>query len=428
MSSPPKFITSQEIYRINRICLITPGHLSSNPRLVKEAITLTNAGYAVHIIFTQYMDSLILQDQEILAENPTITYDNLIWTKDHMMKRGLSKTFQKLAFSLSLLIKRRLFLTSILVNRNFRWQLRKAIHATADLYIAHNLGALPVAVLAARRLGAYSSFDAEDFHRQEVSDSITSKEYQTTKLAEDLFIPQLNHFTAASPMIANAYAKLYPNKNLEVLNNVFPEKLFCPPKEPSGDQMLRLFWFSQTIGKGRGIEDIIKAIGQIGNPLISLSLLGNIDESNRSHFMEIANNSGLFDRQIIFITSVSATEVFKVANQHDIGLALERASPLNRDICLTNKIFTYLGAGLAIIVTETSAQSAFIKQHPQTGTSYRIGDIDHLAMRLDHYYRDREALMSAKKAAYQLAKTTLNWELESKKLLRTIKEIQYLQQ
>lgn len=408
---------------VNRICLITPGHLSSNPRLVKEAITLTNAGYAVHIIFTQYMDHLIWQDQNILDENPTITYDNLIWTKDHIIKRAISKVLQKLAFPLSLLIKRRLSLTSLLVNRNSRWQLRKAIHATADLYIAHNLGALPIVVAAANKLGSYSGFDAEDFHRQELTDSVTSKEYRTTKLVEDLFIPQLSYFTAAAPMIANAYAKLYPNKNLEVLNNVFSEKLFCPPKEPYDDQILRLFWFSQTIGQGRGIEDIIKAIGQVRNPLINLSLLGNIDDSNRSYFTEIANDSGLFDGQVIFITSVSPTEVFMVANQHDIGLALERQSPLNRDICLTNKIFTYLGAGLATIVTETSAQIEFINQHPQIGTSYRIGDIDRLAMILDHYYRNRKALMTAKKAAYQLAKTTLNWELESRKLLQTIKEI-----
>ena len=30
---------------LRRVCLLTPGHLSTNPRLVKEADALANAGY-----------------------------------------------------------------------------------------------------------------------------------------------------------------------------------------------------------------------------------------------------------------------------------------------------------------------------------------------------------------------------------------------
>ena len=35
-----------------RICLITPGHIASNPRLVKEARALQQSGMEVHIIFS----------------------------------------------------------------------------------------------------------------------------------------------------------------------------------------------------------------------------------------------------------------------------------------------------------------------------------------------------------------------------------------
>src|SRR5262249_43375421 len=37
-----------------RICLITPGHLSRNPRLVKEADALTEAGYDVAVIAADF--------------------------------------------------------------------------------------------------------------------------------------------------------------------------------------------------------------------------------------------------------------------------------------------------------------------------------------------------------------------------------------
>ena len=37
-----------------RICILTPGHLSTNPRVVKEADALTGAGYEVNIIAADY--------------------------------------------------------------------------------------------------------------------------------------------------------------------------------------------------------------------------------------------------------------------------------------------------------------------------------------------------------------------------------------
>src|SRR5262249_14385196 len=39
-----------------RICLITPGHLSMNPRLVKEADALTEAGYDVVVIAADFSE------------------------------------------------------------------------------------------------------------------------------------------------------------------------------------------------------------------------------------------------------------------------------------------------------------------------------------------------------------------------------------
>ena len=36
--------------KVERICLVSPGHLSSNPRLVKEADALHEAGYAVRVV------------------------------------------------------------------------------------------------------------------------------------------------------------------------------------------------------------------------------------------------------------------------------------------------------------------------------------------------------------------------------------------
>src|SRR5437870_2051059 len=41
---------------LHRICLITPGHLATNPRIVKEADALSEAGYEVTVIAANFLD------------------------------------------------------------------------------------------------------------------------------------------------------------------------------------------------------------------------------------------------------------------------------------------------------------------------------------------------------------------------------------
>src|SRR5690242_7711009 len=48
------------------ICLITPGHLSSTPRLVKEADALVEAGYRVHVVSGLHFAAAERLDRSIL--------------------------------------------------------------------------------------------------------------------------------------------------------------------------------------------------------------------------------------------------------------------------------------------------------------------------------------------------------------------------
>src|SRR4051812_42167748 len=125
-------------HTIKRVCLITPGHLATNPRLVKEVDALTEAGYAVHVVFTQYMDYLLKDDDLILAKYPGLTFDKLNWTKSARALRASTGITQKLSKWLSRLFSEHTVLHKIILNRNYFWQLHKAVYAKADLYIAHN--------------------------------------------------------------------------------------------------------------------------------------------------------------------------------------------------------------------------------------------------------------------------------------------------
>src|SRR5262245_34217851 len=50
-----------------RICLVSPGHLASNPRLVKEADALHEAGYEVRVVVGDVTPAVRPLDATILA-------------------------------------------------------------------------------------------------------------------------------------------------------------------------------------------------------------------------------------------------------------------------------------------------------------------------------------------------------------------------
>ncbi|GGG97033.1 glycosyltransferase family protein [Pedobacter zeae] len=392
------------------ICLITPGHICSDPRIVKEAIAISDAGFHVHVIFTQYVAELIAFDQQILIENPKWTYNVLNWTGVSPISKAI-----KLFYGFKQKISRFLLPNRILsLNRNYSWQLKKAIAIKANLYIGHNIGALPVTVNAAKKNGVRCGFDAEDFHRNEITNDTYSPEVKLKCAIEDEFIPKLNYLSAASPLIAAQYQKLYSLSVTPILN-VFPKidrKISFNQQAP-----LKLFWFSQTIGPGRGLENIFDALKLILFDF-EFHLVGKVSPIYKNDLLQKA---GLTQQnKVIFHGTVSIQTIFEIASRCDIGLASEIPYPLNRNICLTNKIFTYIQCGLLVLASDTRAQLLFMKDHAQVGKIYR--GVQDLSRLITYYHENRAELQTTKKASYELGQNSLNWEIESKKILTIIQD------
>ena len=65
--------------------------------------------------------------------------------------------------------------------------------------------------------------------------------------------------------------------------------------------------------------------------------------------------------------TIPEEELFPLLAHHDFGLALERSSPKNRDLCRTNKLYSYPLAGCYTLLSKTAAQSQFNSEHSEIG-------------------------------------------------------------
>ena len=134
----------------------------------------------------------------------------------------------------------------------------------ADLYVAHYVAALPAAAQAARLHGTRYAFDAEDFHLGDPPDGPEFDGIRRHAWAiESAYLPGAAYVTAASPGIADAYARAYGIPVPTVVLNVFPRSHApaAPTDRGSATPGPSVYWFSQTIGGDRGLECAARAIG-----------------------------------------------------------------------------------------------------------------------------------------------------------------------
>lgn len=402
------------------IVLITTGQPSTNPRLVKEADALTAAGYRVTVLYCYWVAWAQQADQVLLKHKPW-KWMQLGGTPD---KGKIAYMITKMRCKAGNLIFRKFGITKFSAGerafcRAYDELLREAIKQNGDFYLAHNLGALPVAFYAAKKNGAKVGFDAEDFHRGQETNT-QGHSYKLSVHLEEKYLPRLDYFSAASPMIGDAYKALSATPDPLIINNVFSRKLQPEAPQQKPKATLDLFWFSQTVGQNRGIEDVIKAVGLATNRNIVIHLLGHCRLQEREYFYNVAAAQKVSPAQLNFIDPVEADALFEKAAAFDIGLALENSDSINRDICLTNKIFTYILAGNAIIFSATQAQQQFYNQYPGLGKCFTPGNIQQLAHHLNYYYSNRDALQECRSFAWHLGNTLLNWENEQVSFLKAV--------
>lgn len=409
-----------DIKKIN-IVLITSGQPSINPRLVKEADALVAAGYTVKVIY-QYRTTWAVQlDFSLLANKKW----DFVCVSGSPKRQSIQYLYTRIKHKIGQFLAKHFNLRNNIAELALgrcTFELAKEAKKTpAALYIAHNLGALPAAVLAAKKNNAKCGFDAEDFHRYEFSSNPKDPDVKLKQYIEDKYFPQLDYLSTASPLITKEYSAIYPSLKPITLLNVFYKQHIEVVR--LNESKIRLFWFSQTVSHSRGLENIIKAMGISKINELELHLLGDCDLEIQNSFKELAVANGLSVGNIYFHPPIAPDEIFSFAAKFDIGLAAEIGEPKNRDICLTNKIFTYVQSGLAILASDTSAQKDFLIENPDLGFVYGKNSPENLTTYLEKYAQNRALLNKHQANSLFIAQHKLNWENESQKFLVVIKHI-----
>jgi glycosyltransferase involved in cell wall biosynthesis len=402
------------------VCIVSPGHVASNPRVVKEADALHGAGYRVTVIAGNETAFVRPFDEEIIARAP--------WT---VVRAGPASLRARVATRAAKAITRAWhqqasgihpWLATTAYNAQTSGLTTAACAVPAELYIAHYVAALPAAAAAAQLHGAALGYDAEDFHAGERANDVgASREITLVRTIEGRFLPRCQHRTAASPMIAEAYAELYGVELVPVLN-VFPLPEAgdgpAPPRDVDPRRGLSAYWFSQTIGPDRGLQAFIQAMART-RARMTLHVRGSDHWGHGKNLVALAQSLAIGDR-VELLPMESPVRMIEFAGQYDVGLSLEADISESRRRCLTNKIFTYLLAGRPVLMSDTPAQAALAGDLGQAAALVSLSDPGTIADQLDRWALAPEALQAAREAAWLLARTRYNWQVEQRAFLASV--------
>jgi glycosyltransferase involved in cell wall biosynthesis len=99
---------------------------------------------------------------------------------------------------------------------------------------------------------------------------------------------------------------------------------------------------------------------------------------------------------------------------------LERPHHGNYSLAATNKLLSYVLAGLAVAATDTPGHREVMDQMPSAGFLYDAANPHGLADGLRQWIKNRNALLAAQNAAWKAARSKFCWDIEKEKLLSAL--------
>ena len=389
------------------LLILIGGHMAHGPRPQKEAAAARAAGFRV-LVRCVWWDALLAEEDLELARVIGVDIAPVADLRNRSFRTQVFRVKQRFAGELY----RRFGLA---FPRSFGLaapeMLREAIDLSPDLTMVHSEAGLWVANQLLKR-GFRVGVDFEDWFSEDLPmEDRKGRPVEALKHLERELLSKANLTLAttcamAEALAADAECPLIPN----VIPNCFPW-LGAPGanggvRDERDPHAVSFYWFSQTIGPGRGLETLGAVLPQLkGN--WELHLRGEL-RGYRPWFDSVFAPE-IRDR-VIFEGMVPNSDLAARSASHDVGLALEVPHCPSRDLTATNKIFEYLRCGLAVIATATKGQMEVMERCPEAGWVIPPGDAVALTKVMQSCLDDRSGVAMARAKASDAASGIWAWE------------------
>ena len=291
------------------------------------------------------------------------------------------------------------------------------LFAKKTALLSNDLDTLPANFLAAKLSGCSLVFDSHEYYT-EVPELVTRPLVQGVwKRIEKWIVPHLKFaYTVAGP-IAELFQKNY-QVNFEVVMNAPLLNL----KRPTGKHDLSGFKEKIILVQGgginidRGMEELIEAMQYVKGGVLLIVGAGDVIPILK----EKTKTLGL-ENKVIFYGRVPIEELGEIAPQAYVGLSIDKATNLNYELSLPNKLFDYIHAELPLICTPLPEVKRMVEKY-EVGVVIEHLEPNYLAAQINLFLENEAAREQFSKNCLK-AKEELCWEKEEQKIIRIFDQI-----
>jgi glycosyltransferase involved in cell wall biosynthesis len=407
-----------------RILILSGTQLSANPRVVKEADTLSDAGYGVEVVGGLFQPEMADRERP-LYESKRWTYTSLVDAKSHSRRERLKW--------LRLRIRRRVWREihgrlGIANPRELGYlapeMLAYALESHSDLTIVHN----PASTWVGDQLikhGRSVAVDMEDWYSEDLTPEErihfpagALRQYEREALRGAVFS------MTTSRSMSQALSAAYGCEPPRVVYNSFPleyrDSIDGQRRDRVNPALPSVCWFSQVVGPLRGLETLIEALPTVEMPC-EVHLRGTTSAEYCEQLLRPLSEE--WRNRIYFHPQVPHAELISRIAEHDIGLATEVPHSASRRLTITNKLPLYLLAGLPVVASDTDGQREAADLAPGAVFLFGAGKASELADQLNRLLSDPALRATATENAITATREVFSWERSAGVLLSEVERV-----
>jgi glycosyltransferase involved in cell wall biosynthesis len=299
------------------------------------------------------------------------------------------------------------------------------LRVPTDIYHAHDVNTLSACFIAAMLRRKPLIFDAHELPLNQLDR--TRRRWLRAILARLLtsIVTRCSAVITVSPPIAQEICKRYHASKVTVIRN-FPAYQVVPKCDRLRQHLdlgpeVRIALYQGNIQVDRRLDTLVRASAFLERDIVVI-LMGRAADSTKAALNALAIQEGVTDR-VKILDPVPYAELLLWTVSADIGLIIYTPDhSLNVQMCLPNKLFEYLMAGLPVLASPLVAVADILN-------TYEVGQIvpslapTDVAAGINAMLKDQTALERMRHNALQAAQHDLCWAQESQQLIRLYTEI-----
>lgn len=279
----------------------------------------------------------------------------------------------------------------------------------ADIYIAHDLPMLPVAVEAQRLHGGKLVYDSHEYFCEQEFCRLEKRMWDSV---ERLHIGRADAVITVNRSIADALQARYGLKAVDVVHNAeslpdeaIPERGRRLHEHFGLPYDARIALYQGGLSHGRNLDVMVEAMRFVPQD-VHLVVLGS--GPMQARLLNIITRHGLEGR-VHLHEAVPQQSLLSYTQSADIGIIPYRDTCLNYRYCTPNKLFEFIAAGLPMVATDLPEITRIVR-HYGMGITGDTHNAEHMAALLkDALHPDTRIAL---REGVLAARSQMNWQKE----------------